>query len=53
MPQANKGEVWLIDFGLAAKVRPAVAFQETFGLSYIKKNNLQTTGHCLGTILRH
>lgn len=24
MPAVNKGEVWLIDFGLAAKVRPAV-----------------------------
>ncbi len=24
MPAANKGEVWMIDFGLAAKVRPAL-----------------------------
>ncbi len=24
MPAVNKGEVWMIDFGLAAKVRPAL-----------------------------
>jgi mRNA interferase MazF len=24
MPAANRGEVWTIDFGLAAKVRPAL-----------------------------
>ena len=24
MPSAQRGEVWLIDFGLAAKVRPAL-----------------------------
>lgn len=24
MPAVNRGEVWLIDFGMAAKVRPAL-----------------------------
>ena len=24
MPVANRGEVWMVDFGLAAKVRPAL-----------------------------
>ena len=24
MPVVNRGEVWMIDFGLAAKVRPAL-----------------------------
>lgn len=24
MPSANKGDVWMIDFGMAAKVRPAL-----------------------------
>jgi mRNA interferase MazF len=24
MPNANRGEVWLIDFGMAAKIRPAL-----------------------------
>ncbi len=24
MPAVNRGEVWLVDFGLAAKVRPAL-----------------------------
>ena len=24
MPAVNRGEVWLVDFGIAAKVRPAL-----------------------------
>ena len=24
MPAVNRGEVWMVDFGLAAKVRPAL-----------------------------
>jgi mRNA interferase MazF len=24
MPSVNRGEIWLVDFGLAAKVRPAL-----------------------------
>ena len=24
MPNANRGEVWLVDLGMTAKVRPAV-----------------------------
>lgn len=28
MPVVNRGEVWLIDFGMAAKVRPALLLTE-------------------------
>jgi mRNA interferase MazF len=30
MPNANRGEVWLVDLGLAAKVRPALVFNVPF-----------------------
>jgi mRNA interferase MazF len=29
MPAVNRGEVWLIDFGMAAKVRPALLLTDT------------------------
>jgi len=29
MPAVNRGEVWLIDFGMAAKVRPALLLTGT------------------------
>src|SRR4051812_33675406 len=31
MPNVNRGEVWQIDFGLAAKVRPALILGADFG----------------------
>ena len=31
MPQPVRGEVWLIDFGLAGKTRPAVVVSVAFG----------------------
>ena len=31
MPQPTRGEVWLVDFGLAGKVRPAVVVNIAFG----------------------
>ena len=31
MPTPRRGEVWLIDFGLAAKVRPALVVSVVFG----------------------
>ena len=30
MPKAQRGEVWQIDFGLAAKVRPALVYSVPF-----------------------
>ncbi len=30
MPQARRGEVWLVDLGLAAKVRPALVVSTAF-----------------------
>ncbi len=30
MPNATRGEVWLTDMGLAAKVRPALVFNVSF-----------------------
>lgn len=32
MPQPTRGEVWLVDFGLAGKVRPAVVVNVAFGV---------------------
>jgi len=29
MPTAQRGEVWLVDFGIAAKVRPALVLTST------------------------
>jgi hypothetical protein len=31
MPGVSKGEVWLVDFGMVAKVRPALLLREAFG----------------------
>lgn len=31
MPQQNRGEVWLVDFGLAGKTRPALIVNIAFG----------------------
>ena len=31
MPTPQRGEVWLIDFGLAGKIRPAVIVSVAFG----------------------
>ena len=31
MPIPRRGEVWLIDFGLAGKTRPALVVSEAFG----------------------
>jgi mRNA interferase MazF len=30
MPNARRGEVWLVDLGMTAKVRPAVIFNTSF-----------------------
>ncbi|MBM3883586.1 MAG: type II toxin-antitoxin system PemK/MazF family toxin [Verrucomicrobia bacterium] len=30
MPKAQRGEIWQVDFGLAAKVRPAVIYSVPF-----------------------
>ncbi|HXI70366.1 MAG TPA: hypothetical protein VNN22_08420 [Verrucomicrobiae bacterium] len=30
MPNARRGEVWLVDLGMTAKVRPAVIFNTPF-----------------------
>ena len=30
MPKAKRGEVWLVDLGMTAKVRPAVIFNTPF-----------------------
>jgi mRNA interferase MazF len=29
MPAVNPGDIWLVDFGMAAKVRPALVLTET------------------------
>ena len=33
MPAASRGEVWLVDFGLAAKVRPALLLRRLGALN--------------------
>jgi mRNA interferase MazF len=39
MPNANRGEVWQVDFGLAAKVRPALVL----GCDYQDENRALVT----------
>ena len=54
MPAVNRGEVWMVDFGLAAKVRPALL------LTGVKQQNwrpaeslpFKQSGACLLLALR-
>src|SRR5688500_4220409 len=39
MPSANRGDVWQIDFGIAAKVRPALVL----GCDYADENRVLLT----------